>query len=126
MIRTFSKPSRPLAALAIAAVLAGCASAPVPTDQVALAERAVQDAERAGAVELAPVEMRTAREKLTAAQRAATERDAKLTARLSEQAEIDAQLAEATARAEKSGRAVSELEDSLRALQRETQRPAQP
>jgi hypothetical protein len=46
--------------------------------------------------------------------------------RLSEQAEIDAQLAEATARAEKSARAVTELEDSLRALQRETQRPAQP
>jgi Domain of unknown function (DUF4398) len=112
--------------LAIVAGVAGCASSPVPTDKVALAERAVQDAERAGAVELAPVEMRTAREKLSAAQKAATEREAELTARLAEQAELDAQLAEATARAEKSARAVSELEDSLRALQRETQRPAQP
>lgn len=112
--------------LAIAAAATGCASAPMPTDRIALAERAVQDAERAGAVELAPVEMRNAREKLTAAQKAATEREAEEMSRLSEQAEIDAQLAEATARAEKSARAVTELEDSLRALQRETQRPARP
>jgi hypothetical protein len=112
--------------LAVAAAAAGCASAPMPTDRLALAERAVQDAERAGAVELAPVEMRSAREKLTAAQKATSEREAEQAARFSEQAEIDGQLAEATARAEKSARAVSELEDSLRALQRETQRPTQP
>jgi Domain of unknown function (DUF4398) len=112
--------------VAVTTAVAGCASAPMPTDRIALAERAVQDAERAGAVELAPVEMRNAREKLTAAQKAASEREAEQMARLSEQAEVDAQLAEATARAEKSARAVSELEDSLRALQRETQRPTQP
>lgn len=115
-----------LLAVAAASAVAGCASTPMPTDRIALAERAVQDAERAGAVELAPVEMRNAREKLTAAQKAATEREAESTARLSEQAEIDAQVAEATARAEKSARAVSELEESLKALRRETQRPAQP
>jgi hypothetical protein len=123
---THSPPIRIVALLALAAIATGCASTPLPTDRIALAERAVQDAERAGAVELAPVEMRNAREKLTAAQKAATERKAEEMARFSEQAEIDAQLAEATARAEKSARAVTELEDGLRALQRETQRPAQP
>jgi hypothetical protein len=117
---------RVLVLLAAAAAATGCASAPMPTDRIALAERAVQDAERAGAVELAPLEMRNAREKLGAAQKAASEREAEQMSRLSEQAEIDAQLAEATARAEKSARAVTELEDGLRALQRETQRPAQP
>jgi hypothetical protein len=128
MVRSSRRPHAGTAPLlaAAAVAIAGCASTPMPTDRIALAERAVQEAERAGAVELAPVEMRHAREKLTAAQKAASEREAALTARLSEQAEIDAQLAEATARAEKSARAVSELEDSLRALQREALRPAQP
>lgn len=70
--------------------------------------------------------MRNAREKLAAAQRAAGEREVVTTTRLAEQAQVDAQLAEATARAAKSSRAVTELEDSLRALQREAQRPAQP
>jgi hypothetical protein len=122
-------PIRPIAGIAAALALAlgACASRPpMPTDQLALAEQAIRDAERAGAVELAPVEMRNAREKLGAAQRAAGEREVETTTRLAEQAQVDAQLAEATARAAKSARAVEELEDSLRALQRETQRPAQP
>lgn len=109
-----------MAVLLLAA--AGCASQPVPTDRLALAQQAIERAERAGAVELAPVEMRNARDKLGAAQRAAEEREIPTTTRLAEQAEADAQLAEATARAEKSARAVAELDDSLRTLQRETQR----
>lgn len=120
---------RPVAGLAavLALALGACASQPpMPTDQLALAEQAIRDAERAGAVELAPVEMRNARDKLGAAQRAAGEREVDTTTRLAEQAQLDAQLAEATARAAKSTRAVQELEDSLRALQRETQRPARP
>lgn len=118
-------PHAKVANAALAATLlaaAGCASQPVPTDRLALAQQAIERAERAGAVELAPVEIRNARDKLGAAQRAAGEREAASTARLAEQAEVDAQLAEATARAEKSARAVAELDDSLRALQRETQR----
>ena len=107
---------------AVALGLGACATPPMPTDQLALAEQAVRDAERAGAVELAPTEMRDAREKLSAAQRAAGEREAVPARRLAEQAQVDAQLAEATARAEKSARAVSELENSLQTLQRETQR----
>jgi hypothetical protein len=102
---------------------AGCASKPIQTDRLALAQQAIERAERAGAVELAPVEIRNARDKLAAAQRAAEAREAAPTVRLAEQAEVDAQLAEATARAEKSARTVAELDESLRALQRETQRP---
>lgn len=107
----------------VAVLLGGCASQPMPTDQLAVAEQAVRDAERAGAVELAPVEMRSARDKLGAAQRAVDAKQAQTSTQLAEQAQVDAQLAEATARAQKAGRAVDELEDSLRALQRETQRP---
>lgn len=112
-----------LGGVAMALLLGACASQPMPTDQLALAEQAVRDAERAGAVELAPVEMRNARDKLGAAQRAVDAKEAQTSTQLAEQAQVDAQLAEATARAQKAGRAVSELEDSLRALQRETQRP---
>ena len=112
-----------LGGAAVALMMGGCASQPMPTDQLALAEQAVRDAERAGAVELAPVEMRNARDKLGAAQRAVDAKQAQTSTQLAEQAQVDAQLAEATARAEKGGRAVTELEDSLKALQRETQRP---
>jgi hypothetical protein len=125
MTRTSRRFAGSLAAV-LALTLGACASQPLPTDQLALAEQAIRDAERAGAVEAAPVEMRNAREKLAAAQRAAGEREVVTTTRLAEQAQVDAQLAEATARAAKSSRAVTELEDSLRALQREAQRPAQP
>jgi len=115
---TLAVPSALIALL----LTAGCASQPIPTDRLALAQQAIERAERAGAVELSPVEIRNAREKLSGAQRAAEAREVATTARLAEQAEIDAQLAEATARAEKSARAVAELDDSLRTLQRETQR----
>jgi hypothetical protein len=46
--------------------------------------------------------------------------------RLAEQADLDAQLARALAGAERSQRAVGEVDASLRTLRRETERPAMP
>ena len=106
-------------AAAIAA-LAACASGPVPLEQLAVAKDSVQRAEQAGATELAPVEMSTARDKLQRAEQAAQNHQGQVATRLADQANVDAQLAEATAREHKSHQAEMELQASLTALRQES------
>lgn len=108
--------------------LVACASAPVPVDKLAVAKSSVERAERAQAGQFAQVELNNARAKLAAAQSAADKRDADVAARLADQAEVDAQLAEYTARAKQQEQLVNEMDASLRDLQNETlrnQAPAQ-
>jgi len=115
---------------ACAAVLvlmaAGCASTPVPNEKIAVAKDSVQRAERSGAPELAPVEMAEARDKLNRAEKAAADRDLQPATDLAEQANIDAQLAEATAQQKTSHKAAMELDASLQALRQESLRSTQP
>jgi hypothetical protein len=108
------------ACAAVVAALAACASGPVPLEQLAVAKESVQRAEQAGATELAPVELSTARDKLQHAQQAAANHEGQNATRLADQANVDAQLAEATAREHKSQRAELELEASLQALRQES------
>ena len=54
---------------------------------------------------VAPVELSTARDKLSSAEQAASHRDTQPATDLAEQADVDAQLAEATARQHKSHKA---------------------
>jgi hypothetical protein len=110
-----------LATAVATALLAGCASAPPPTDKLALAESAIQRAERSGAQQAAPGELGAAREKLARAQSAA-ERDAETAARLAEQAELDATLAESRAEAQRARNALTTVEQSLDALREEAAR----
>lgn len=108
--------------------LVACASEPVPVDKLAVAKSSVERAERAQAGQFAQVELNNARSKLAAAQSAADKRDADVAARLADQAEVDAQLAEYTARAKQQEQLVNEMDASLRDLQNETlrnQAPAQ-
>jgi uncharacterized protein DUF4398 len=113
-------------AVVIAAV-AACASGPVPLEQLAVAKESVQRAEQAGATELAPVELSTARDKLQRAQQAAQNHQGQVATRLADQANVDAQLAEATAREHKSHQAEMELQASLQALRQESSHdPAPP
>jgi hypothetical protein len=115
------------ACAAVVTALTACASSPVPLEQLAVAKDSVQRAEQAGATELAPVEMSTARDKLQRAQQAAGNHQGQTATMLADQANVDAQLAEATAREHKSHRADMELEASLQALRQEaTQDPAPP
>jgi septal ring factor EnvC (AmiA/AmiB activator) len=107
---------------ALAFGLVACASAPVPVDKLAVARNSVQRAEQAQAGQFAQVELNTARNKLAAAQAAADKRDADVAARMADQAEVDAQLAEFTARAKQQEQLVSEMENSLRDLRNETLR----
>jgi biopolymer transport protein ExbB/TolQ len=107
---------------AIALVIVACASAPMPVDKLAVAKTSVQRAEQAQAAQFAQVELNTARNKLSAAHAAADKRDADVAARLADQADIDAQLAEATARAKQQEELVTEMEASLRDLRNESLR----
>ena len=84
---------------AIAFGIVACASGPMPADKLAVAKTAVERAEQAQAAQFAQVELTSARNKLAAAQAAADKHDADVAARMADQAEVDAQLAESMARA---------------------------
>jgi biopolymer transport protein ExbB/TolQ len=107
---------------AIAFGIVACASAPMPTDKLAVAKTAVERAEQAQAAQFAQVELTTARNKLAAAQAAADKHDADVAARMADQAEVDAQLAEYTARAKQQEQLVDQMEAGLRDLRNEAQR----
>jgi Domain of unknown function (DUF4398) len=111
---------------ALALSVAGCATTPIPNEKIAVAKAEVARAEQSGAPELAPVEMASARDKLARAEKAAADRDPQPATQLAEQANIDAQLAEATAQEHRSHRSVQELEASLQALRQESVRSTQP
>jgi hypothetical protein len=103
--------------------LAGCAPAmQPPASHMALAEDAVEKASAAGAYEYAPVELKTARDKIDQAKTAMQSKDYASSQRLLEQAEVDARLAEARSNTVKSRRAVEELQKSIELLREELQR----
>jgi galactokinase len=107
-----------------AAVLAlsACASAPVPTEQLAVTTAAVAQAVSAGGQELAPTEMSAARDKLVRAHLAVAAKDNEQALRLAQQAQADAQLAGSKAEAMKARRAQTELDEAARVLREEMAR----
>jgi hypothetical protein len=107
---------------AIAFGIVACASTPVPIEKLAIARSSIERAEQAQAAQFAQSELNSARNKYAAAQAAADKRDALVAARLADQADVDAQLAESTARARHQGQLVTELDASLRDLRSETLR----
>jgi hypothetical protein len=110
-----------------AAVLAagGCASTPIPNEKIAVAKASVQRAEQSGAPEFAPVELAAAKDKLNRAEKAAADRQAQPATMLAEQADVDAQLAEATAGKQKSHKAATEFDASMQTLRQESMRNTQ-
>jgi septal ring factor EnvC (AmiA/AmiB activator) len=105
-------------------MLVGCASTP-PTEQMAVAKDALNTAISAGGNEFAPVQLRSAMDKMDAAEKAMGEKEYEQARQLAEQAQVDAQLATTTARAAKAQKAVRELEEGNRTLQQEIERQAQ-
>ncbi len=113
----------PAWALTAAALLLGaCASAPQAPPELATADAAVQRATTPATAADAPAELRVATDKLAAARAAVTAGDTDRARALSEQAEIDARVAELHAQAVRSGRAAKETQDAARALSDEMQR----
>lgn len=111
--------------LATLLALTGCASAPVPTEQFAVAQSSIERATAAGAAEHAALEIKTARDKLAAAQRAVEDEEYAKASALAEEASVDAKLAEAKSESAKAKRSVSEIQDNLRSLRNELDRNSQ-
>lgn len=107
---------------AVAFGIVACASTPMPVEKLAVAKSSLERAEQAQAAQFAQIELNSARNKYAAAQAAADKNDAVVAARLADQADIDAQLAESTARAKQQEQLVTELDASLRDLRNETLR----
>ena len=94
----------------------------MPVEKLAIAKSSIERAEQAQAAQFAQIELNNARNKYAAAQAAADKRDAQVAARLADQADVDAQLAESTARAKQQEQLVTEMDASLRDLRNETLR----
>lgn len=107
---------------AVAFGIVACASAPMPVEKLAVAQSSIARAEQAQAAQFAQVELTSARNKYAAAQAAADKNEAEVAARMADQADVDAQLAESTARAKQQEQLVVEMENSLRDLRNETLR----
>jgi hypothetical protein len=110
------------AASAVLLALGGCASTPMPTEQLAVAEAAVQRANTTSTQEAAPAELATAVGKLARARTAVTAGDAMLARRMADEATVDAQLAEQRASAKRAALAATESESAARVLREEINR----
>ncbi len=105
--------------LLISTVLLSCATAKPGPDAFISAERAIATAERAGAVELAPVELKFAREKLASAHLGMEKGKYDIALYLVEESEINSELAVEQSRAAQSRRKVNELERSNELMREE-------
>lgn len=105
-------------------LLSACASMPPPTEQLAVATAAIEQAVSAGAPELAPAELRSARDKLTRAHAQVAAKDYVQARMLAEQSQADAQLAITKARSAKAQKAAASLEEDSRVLREEMNRKA--
>lgn len=112
-------------AVTSAIFMASCASIPAPTEQMAVSKAAVTNALSAGSNEFAPVQLKSAMEKMDAAERAMTERNYELARQLAEQAQIDAKLAGTMARSSKAQKAADALQEGSRVLRQEIDRQTQ-
>jgi len=108
--------------VAVAIFMTGCASTPAPIEQMAISRAAVSNASSAGGNEFAPLQMKSAMEKMAGAEQAITDKKYDQARQLAEQAQVDAQLAEAMARSAKAQKAADELQEASRVLREELDR----
>jgi cytochrome c biogenesis protein ResB len=101
----------------------GCAShRPVATAKVTQAERAVEDAQQAGAAVSAPLELRAAQDKLKAAQEAMAKGKHDRAIRSAEQATIDGEYARAVAAKQRVNTTSDEMDQYIKVLRQELDR----
>jgi hypothetical protein len=104
------------------ALVAGCASTPAPTEQMAVSKSAIANAVSAGGPEYAAVEMKSAQDKMDGANRAMAKEDYDVARALAEQAQTDARLAEQKAHSAKAQKAAAVMQDDIRVLREELNR----
>jgi hypothetical protein len=101
----------------------GCAShGPLASAKVTQAERAIEDAQQAGAAVSAPLEFRTAQDKLKAAQAAMTKGNHERAIRSAEQAAIDGEYARALAANQRVNTVADEMGQYIKVLRQELER----
>lgn len=106
-----------------AILLAACASVPPPPiEQMAVSRAAINNANSAGANEFAPVQLKSALDKMQGAEKAMTDKDYPLAKQLAEEAEVDAKLAGLTARSVKAQKAADTVQEDSRVLRKEIDR----
>lgn len=103
-------------------LIAGCAGTPAPTEQMAVSRAAVNNALSTGGNQFAPVQTKSALDKMTAAEQAMASKDYALALRLAEQAEVDAKLAAEMVRSTKAQKAADALQEDIRVLREEIER----
>jgi Domain of unknown function (DUF4398) len=112
-----------LAAFSLTALSLGCAShGPLASAKVSQAERAVDEAQQAGAAVSAPVELRAAQDKLTAAQTAMAKGKNDTAIRAAEQAAIDGEYARAVAANQRANAVADEIGQYIKMLRQELDR----
>lgn len=110
------------AGLVASILMAGCASTPAPVEQMAISRAAVSNANNTENNELAPLQLKSAKEKMEAAERAIVAKDYVHARQLAEEAQVDAQLAAAMARSAKAKKAADALQEDSSVLRQEIDR----
>ena len=112
--------------VAAAVFMAGCASTPpampAPTEQMAVSRASLNNANSAGGNEFAPIQFKSAMEKMEGAERAIGEKDYARARLLAEEAQVDADLAAAAARSAKARKAADAVQEDSRVLRQEINR----
>ncbi|MDP5150807.1 DUF4398 domain-containing protein [Rheinheimera baltica] len=104
-------------------LLAACSASPkVPLAEIASAEQAIANAERAQVIRYTSTELNTARTELTAARNAVLADDLPQAQRLALQAQLSAELAIAQADLLKAQAVNKDMQQSIDAVQQEAQR----
>jgi len=118
------KSSGAIAAAAFSALLiAGCATkVERPTAEMTRASTLIDQAERAGAQRHAAAELQQARQKLSAAEKAANDGKGEVAQRLATEAGVDAELAVARTASGEAQRSAEEVHRSTETLQQEATR----
>lgn len=111
--------SRSAWALIVAGTLAGCASEPPPAQQISLARDAVERAVSVQATQFAPLEMKTAQDKLAEMEQALGAKQYKQVITLAEQIEADANLAQAKAQAVRKQQVLQQAQQGIEVLKQE-------
>ena len=99
-----------------------CASTKPPTAKMSETESAIKQAEQVDAQDYAPLEIREARKKFEEAKRLVEQKEYVQAERLADEAMVDAELAEITARSKKAQEAVKQLRESIKTLKEEIER----
>lgn len=113
-------------AVAAALFMSACASTPpatpAPTEQMAVSRAALSNASSAGGNEFAPIQFKSAMEKMEWAERAMGEKNYVRARVLAEEAQVDAELAAAAARTAKAQKSAEAVQEGNRVLQKELDR----